>query len=95
MNSYYKSTVAIIGLACSTPLFAQSQDTTPPATPGAQTSDPSSASTPHQRAAVKSSSNEAPAAASSTGPDAAATPQQKDQLKKKHKAKPAAPTASP
>jgi len=82
----YTTVSAILGVIASGVVFAQGG--TPPATPGSQPSDPSAASTPHQRAATKApAGDEAPAASSGTSPSDAATPHQKDSMKKKHKPK--------
>ena len=78
----------LLGLVASAAVFAQSG--TPAPAPGTQPTDPSAASTPHQRAATKTPDTGTPAAASGTSPSDAATPAQKDSLKKKkkHKATP-------
>ncbi len=76
----------LLGLVASAAVFAQSGTPTP--TPGSQPTNPSAASSPHQRAATKAPDTETPAASSGTSPSDSATPSQKDSLKKKHKAKP-------
>jgi len=73
---------AVFGLA----VFAQS----PP--PGAQPSDPSAASSPSQRAAVKSPADES--TATDKGARDSVTPHQKQVMKKKHSKKKAAPPPS-
>jgi hypothetical protein len=85
-----KAATAAGGLVVSGASFAQGA--TPPTTPGSQPSDPSAASTPTQRAQVKSPAAEASPGTGSTSPSAASTPQQKQQLTKKHKTKKAATT---
>jgi hypothetical protein len=86
---------SVIACLASATVFAQGGTPTP--SPGAQPTDPSAASTPHQRAAVKAPSGaETPAASSGTNPGDSATPAQKDQIKKTHKAKkPAAADGTP
>lgn len=54
--------------------------------PVAEPTDPSAASTPHQRDTVKKQGDEAPAVGATT-PSDAATPHQKQVTKKKHKKK--------
>jgi hypothetical protein len=71
-------------------LFAQTP--TSPGEPAAQPSDPSAASSPHQRAATKSPSGEAAPSPGAKATDAA-SPHQKQALKKKHKKKASTPTS--
>jgi hypothetical protein len=73
---------AVFGLS----VFAQS----PP--PSAQPSDPSAASSPSQRAAVKSPVDES--TATDKGASDSATPHQKQVMKKKHKKKAAPPPSN-
>ncbi|MDP8986089.1 MAG: hypothetical protein M3N97_13850 [Pseudomonadota bacterium] len=66
----------LIGVLASAAVFAQAPATEP--------TDPSAASSPHQRETVKQPGAEAPATAD-TSPNNAATPHQKHVMKKKHK----------
>jgi len=86
-TSYPQFAGLLAGVLAAASIFAQSP--TPPETPGAQPSDPSAASSPHQRAATKAPSAEA----SASTPSDTATPHQKQTMKKKHKKK--AQTAAP
>jgi hypothetical protein len=63
--------------------------------PQTQPTDPSAASSPHQRDVVKSPGAEAPAPADSASSNDSSTPHQKQVMKKKkHKAKPATDTTT-
>jgi len=66
--------------------FSWAQTANPPATSGSQSTDPSAASTPHQRAATSSSTTET-APGGGTNPSDASTPHQGDQLKKQNMTK--------
>jgi hypothetical protein len=84
--SYLKVSGFLAGMLATAAVFAQSP--TPPETPAAQPSDPSAASSPHQRAATKSPSGETAAPTGGASPSDSATPHQKQTVKKKHKKKP-------
>jgi hypothetical protein len=79
----------LAGMLAAGTLFAQAPT---PAEPAAQPSDPSAASSPHQRAATKSPSGEATPSTGAKATDAA-SPHQKQALKKKHKKKASAPAS--
>lgn len=80
----YKIAAALFGLFASAIVMAQM-----PASPtqGAQPTDPSAASSPHQRDTIRSPSSEAPANSSGSDPSNASTPAQKDSVRKTHKHK--------
>jgi hypothetical protein len=84
MKISFASVSGFLAVLAASTLFAQ--DSATPA-PGAQPSDPSAASSPHQRAATKAPSAESPPAASGTDPSTASTPHQKQSMKKRHKPK--------
>lgn len=88
MESRYTSAGGLICLLVSTLTFAQNGTPTAPAT---QPTDPSAASSPHQRAVTKTPADESAATTTGTSPNAASTPHQKKATKKK--AKPATPTS--
>jgi hypothetical protein len=96
MKISFASVSGFLAVLAASTLFAQ--DSAAPA-PGAQPTDPSAASSPHQRATTKAPSEESQPAASGTNPSDASTPHQKQSMKKKHKAKKTAPpsdsTATP
>jgi hypothetical protein len=86
MESRYIGAGALICLLASTLSFAQNGTPTSPST---QPTDPSAASSPHQRTVTKSPGDESAATTQGTSPSAASTPHQKKATKKK--AKPATP----
>jgi hypothetical protein len=92
ISALASNTLALMGILSAATVLAQS-DTSPPA-PGTQPSDPSAASTPHQRATTKSPASESPAPANGASPSDSSTPHQKQVTKKKHKAKKASPDAA-
>jgi hypothetical protein len=81
----------LVGLVVAGALLAQS--TNPPAAPAAQPSDPSAASSPHQRAATKSPASEATPNNEANASEAS-TPHQKQVTKKKSKPESAPPPSS-
>ena len=79
----------LAGMLTAGTLFAQAPT---PAEPAAQPSDPSAASSPHQRATTKSPSEQATPSTGAKASDAA-SPHQKQTLKKKHKKKVTPPSS--
>jgi hypothetical protein len=86
MNKTYVPLAGLLAAVFGLAVFAQS----PP--PSAQPSDPSAASSPSQRAAVKSPADESPG--TDKGASDSATPHQKAVMKKKHKKKAAPPPSN-
>jgi hypothetical protein len=88
MTRAYVPLAGLLAATLGSAVFAQS----PP--PGAQPSDPSAASSPSQRGAVKSPADESAAADNGAKAGDTATPHQKQVMKKKHKKKAAAPPSN-
>jgi hypothetical protein len=92
MQARYTHAAALAGLLAATLTYAQNG--TPPA-PSAQRTDPTAASSPHQRAVTKTPADETAAASGSTNPSAASTPHQKKTTKKPKTATPTEPNTTP
>ncbi len=94
MPARHSSAGALVGLFATAAVFAQTPSGTP-AHPIAQPSNPSAASSPHQRDVTKTPADEA-APAAGASPNDASTPHQKKAVKsakKKHKTKKQPPDA--
>jgi hypothetical protein len=89
MKTLFTLASGLVGIVAAGAVLAQS--TSPPAAPATQPSDPSAASSPHQRAATKSPASEA-TPNSEGNPSDASTPHQKQVTKKKSKPEPAPAT---